>query len=186
MSVQVAKRWFTVAEYNRMGETGILSAEDRVELIEGEIIEMSPIGRRHVACVGRLTNLFSKLLSERAIVWVQNPIVLNDYSEPQPDVALLRRRDDFYERSLPAPDDVLLVVEVADTTLEYDRQIKVPLYARAGIAEVWIVNLMDEQVEVYAQPASGAYQSQRQAGRGRSISSQATLNLTLSVDEILG
>jgi Uma2 family endonuclease len=186
MSVQIAKRWFTVAEYDRMGETGILTEDDRVELVEGEIIEMSPIGRRHAACVGRLTNLFGRLLAERAIVWVQNPVVLNDYSEPQPDVALLRRRDDFYERSLPTPDDVLLVVEVSDTTLEYDRQIKVPLYARAGIAEGWIVNLVDEQIEIYAQPVNDAYQSKREARRGETISSPGAFDLTLRVDEILG
>jgi Uma2 family endonuclease len=186
MSVQIAKHWFTVAEYNRMGETGILKEEDRVELIEGEIIEMSPIGRRHAACVGRLTSLLSRLLTEKAIVWVQNPIVLDDYSEPQPDVALLRRRDDFYERSLPAPADVLLIVEVADTTLEYDRQIKLPLYARAGIAEVWLVNLMDEQVGIYTQPAGGAYQVERQAKRGETINSSVPPNLMLKVDDILG
>jgi Uma2 family endonuclease len=186
MSVQIAKRWFTVAQYNRMGETGILTEDDRVELIEGEIIEMSPIGRRHAACVGRLTNLFGRLLAERAIVWVQNPIVLNDYSEPQPDVALLRRRDDFYERSLPTPDDVLLVVEVADTTLEYDRQIKAPLYARAGIAEVWIVNLMDEKIEIYVQPMNDAYQSKREAKRGETLNSPSAFNVTLDVDDILG
>ena len=186
MSVQVAKRCFTVAEYNRMGEAGILKEDDRVELIEGEIFEMSPIGRRHAACVGRLTNLFSRLLAESVIVWVQNPVVLNDYTEPQPDVALLRRREDFYERSLPAPDDVLLVVAVADTTLEYDRQIKVPLYARAGIREVWVVNLMDEQVEVYTRPADGAYQDVSRRGRGEGINSAAALDLTLNVDEILG
>lgn len=186
MSVQIAKHWFTVAEYNRMGETGILKEDDRVELIEGEIIEMSPIGRRHAACVGRLTNLFSRLLADRAIVWIQNPIVLNDYTEPQPDVALLVRREDFYERSLPAPDDVLLVVEVADTTLEYDRQIKVPLYARALISEVWIVNLSDEQVEVYTRPTDGAYQNVRRHGRGETINSADALGLTLNVDEIFG
>lgn len=186
MSVQIAKHWFTVAEYNRMGETGILTEDDRVELVEGEIIEMSPIGRRHAACVGRLTNLLGRLLAEKAIVWVQNPIVLNDYSEPQPDVALLRRRDDFYENSLPTPDDVLLVVEVADTTVEYDRQIKVPLYARAGIAEVWIVNLVDEQIEIHAQPAGEAYQSKRVARRGETINSPGAFNLTLGVDDILG
>jgi Uma2 family endonuclease len=186
MSVQIAKHWFTVAEYNRMDETGILTEDDRVELIEGEIIEMSPLGRRHAACVGRLTNLFSRLLAESAIVWIQNPIVLDDYSEPQPDVALLRRRDDFYEQSLPTPDDVLLVIEVADTTLEYDRQIKVPLYARSGIAEVWIVNLMDERVEIYTQPANDAYQSQQQAGRGHSLNSSGAFDLKLNVDDVLG
>ncbi len=186
MSVQVAKRWFTVAEYNRMGAAGIFTEDDRVELIEGEIIEMSPIGRRHAACVGRLTNLFSKLLADRAIVWIQNPIVLNDYAEPQPDVALLRRRDDFYERSLPAPGDVLLVVEVADTTLEYDRQIKVPLYARAGTPEVWVVNLPDEQIEVYTRPNGGAYQDVRRHARGEAINSAAAPGLTVTTDEILG
>jgi Uma2 family endonuclease len=186
MSVQIAKRWFTVAQFNRMGETGILTEDDRVELIEGEIIEMSPISRRHAACVDRLIELLSEQLQRKAIIRVQSPIVLNDYSEPQPDVALLRRRDDFYEHSLPTPDDVLLVIEVADTTLEYDRQIKVQLYARAEIAEVWIVNLMDEQIEVYARPANGAYQSSQQAGRGQSINSPNAFDLTLSVNDILG
>lgn len=186
MSVEVAKRSFTVAEYNRMGEAGILREDDRVELIEGEIVEMSPIGRRHAACVDRLTELFSERLQRKVIVRVQSPVVLNDYTEPQPDVALLRRREDFYERSLPSPDDVLLVVEVADTTLEYDRQIKVPLYARAGISEVWVVNLHDEQVEVYTRPADGAYQDVRRHGRGDAIKSADALGLTLNVDEILG
>lgn len=186
MSLQIAKHWFTVAEYDRMGETGILTEDDRVELVEGEIIEMSPIGRRHAACVGRLTDLFGRLLAEKIIVWVQNPIVLNDYSEPQPDVTLLRRRNDFYERSLPTPDDVLLVIEVADTTIEYDRQIKVPLYARAGIAEVWIVNLVDEQIEIYAEPMNDAYQSKREFKRGETINSPSAFNLMMGVDEILG
>lgn len=186
MSVQIAKHWFTVAEYNRMGEAGIFTEDDRVELIEGEIIEMSPIGRRHAACVDRLTELLSERLRRKAIVRVQSPVVLNDYAEPQPDVALLRRRDDFYERSLPAPGDVLLVVEVADTTLEYDRQIKVPLYARAGIPEVWVVNLPDEQVEVHARPAGGAYQDVRRHARGEAVNSAAAPGLTVTVDEILG
>jgi Uma2 family endonuclease len=186
MSVQIAKHWFTVAEYDRMGETGILSKDDRVELIEGEIFEMSPIGRRHAACVDRLTELFSEKLQRKAIIRIQSPIVLNDYSEPQPDVALLKRRADFYEQSLPLPADVLLLVEVADTTLESDRQIKVPLYARAGIAEAWVVNLTDEQIEVYTQPANGVYQSQQHFKRGETITVSGSLNLSLSVEEILG
>jgi Uma2 family endonuclease len=186
MSVQIAKRCFTVAEYNRMGEIGILTEDDRVELIEGEIVEMSPIGRRHAACVDRLTELFSERLQRKVIVRVQSPVVLNDYAEPQPDVALLRRREDFYERALPAPGDVLLIIEVADTTLDYDRQIKVPLYARAGISEVWVVSLVDEQVEVYTRPADGAYRNVSRHGRGEAINSTDALNLTVSVDEILG
>jgi Uma2 family endonuclease len=186
MSVQIAKRWFTVAEYDRMGETGILTEDDRVELVEGEIIEMSPIGERHAACVDKLSELFREQLQRKAIVRVQNPIQLGSFSEPQPDVALLKRRDDFYRRSHPMADDVLLVVEVAETTIEYDRQIKVPLYARAGIAEVWIVNLVDEQIEIYAQPAGDAYQSRREVRRGEIINSPSALNLSLGVDEILG
>lgn len=186
MSVQIAKRCFTVAQYNRMGEAGILTEDDRVELIEGEIIEMSPIGERHAACVDVLAELFREQLQRKAIIRVQNPIQLGNYSEPQPDVTLLKRRDDFYRRAHPTAADVLLIVEVADTTLDYDRQIKVPLYARAGIAEVWIVNLMDEQVEVYAQPVNGAYQSQRHAGRGETINSPSAFNLTLHVEDILG
>jgi Uma2 family endonuclease len=186
MSVQIAKRWFTVAEYDRMGETGILTEDDRVELVEGEIIEMSPIGRHHAACVDALSELFREQLQRRVIVRVQNPIQLGSFSEPQPDVALLKRRDDFYRRAHPTPDDVLLVVEVADSTIEYDRQIKVPLYARAGIAEVWLVNLVDEQIETYAQPVNDAYQSRREAGRGETISSPTAFDVTLSVDDILG
>lgn len=186
MSVQVTRRLFTVAEYNRMGEVGILTEDVRVELIEGQIVDTSLTGRRHAACVDRLTELLSERLRRRAIVRVQSPIVLNDYTEPQPDVALLRRREDFYERSLPVPDDVLLIIEVADTTLEYDRQIKVPLYARAGISEVWTINLSDGQVEVYTQPAEGAYRNVRRYGRGEAINSTDAAGLTLSVDEILG
>jgi Uma2 family endonuclease len=186
MSVQIARHWFTVAEYNRMGETGIFSEDNRVELIEGEIFEMSPIGKRHAACVDALAELFREQLQRKVIVRVQNPIQLGNYSEPQPDAALLKRRDDFYRHAHPTSDDILLIVEVSDTTLEYDRQIKVPLYARAGIAEVWIVNLMDEQIEIHSQPANGAYQHQRQAGRGETINSPGTFNLTLSVDDILG
>lgn len=186
MSVQIAKRWFTVAEYDRMGETGILTEDDRVELVEGEIIEMSPIGERHAACVDALAELFREQLQRRVIVRVQNPIQLGSFSEPQPDVALLKRRADFYRRAHPTPDDVLLVVEVAETTIEYDRQIKVPLYARAGIAEVWIVNLVDEQIEIYAQPAGDAYQSRREARRGETIESPTAFDVTLRVDDILG
>ena len=185
MSVQIAKHWFTVAEYNRMGEAGILE-DARVELIEGQVVDTSPIGRRHAACVDRLTELLSERFRRKAIVRVQSPIVLNDYAEPQPDVALLRRRDDFYERALPAPGDVLLIVEVADTTLEYDRQIKVPLYARAAVPEVWVVNISDEQVEVYTRPAGGAYQDVRRHGRGEAINSGAAPGLTVAVEEILG
>lgn len=186
MSVQIARHSFTVAEYERMGEAGVLSPDDRVELIEGEIIEMSPIGERHAACVARLTYILTLRLQGRAVIWAQNPLRLNDYSEPQPDVAVLRQRDDFYAQAHPTPADVLLLIEVSDTTLDYDRQIKTPLYARAGVPEVWLVNLADERVETYADPSGGAYQQTGHASRGEEVEARGVAALRLSVTEILG
>jgi Uma2 family endonuclease len=186
MSVEIAKHFFTVAEYERMSEVGIFKDADRVELIEGEIVEMSPIGKRHAACVARLTQFLIQSLQGRAVVWVQNPVRLDDFSEPQPDVAVLKPRADFYGQALPTPEDVLLLIEVSDTTLEYDRQIKVPLCARAGIPEVWIVNLADERIETYAELAGGAYQTSANAARGEEVQARGVASLRLSVAEVLG
>lgn len=186
MSVQVAKRYFNVAEYYRMTEAGILSEDDRVELIEGEILETSPIGSRHSACVNRLNMLLIRQAGQDTIVSVQNPIRLDEYSEPQPDVALLRSREDFYAEGHPTPSDVLIVIEVAGTSVEYDRDVKVPLYARAGIAEVWLINLPQDRIEIYAEPQNGAYGELRQATRGESIASRIIPALKLGVDAVLG
>lgn len=169
-----------------MAAAGVLSEDDRVELIEGEIIEMSPIGSRHAACVGRLSKLLERLAGDHAIVWVQNPVQIDDYSEPVPDATLLRQRDDFYARAKPVPADVLLLVEVSDSALKYDREIKVPLYARAGVPEVWLVNLQDEVVEVYAHPTAGTYQETRLVGRGASLTATTVPALTLEADSVLG
>src|ERR1700758_654902 len=174
MSIRVERRYFNVTEYNLMGERGILSEDDRVELIEGEILKMSPIGSRHAACVDRLNLLLVRLASQRAIIRVQNPIQLSDYSEPQPDVALLKPRNDFYAEGHPLPADVLLGVEVADTSLESDKYVKLPLYARADIAEVWIVNLLENIVEVYTDPVGDLYKQIRTAKRGESLTLQST------------
>lgn len=186
MSVQIARRHFNVSEFYRMAEAGIFLEDDRVELVRGEIVEMSPIGSRHAACVGRLTELFSRQSRQKFIVWVQNPIRLDESSEPEPDVVLLNRRSDFYAGGHPAPEDVLLVVEVADTSAEYDRTVKTPLYAQAGIPEVWLVDLTEDAVEVYAEPVNGAYQAFRQAKRGDSLTAQSVSGLTLRMDAILG
>lgn len=142
---------FTVDEYEQMIETGVLTEDDRVELIRGEIVEKMPIGDRHAACVNRSTRLFVRLLGDRAIVAIQNPIRL-DGSEPEPDVAILRPRDDFYASGKPAAADVLLLIEVADTSLAFDRETKRALYAAAGIAEYWILNLLDESLEIHRGP----------------------------------
>lgn len=186
MSVQIDRRVFSVDDYYRMVEVGLLREDERVELIEGEVIKMSPIGSRHAACVARLTKLFSRLTGDGAIVWVQNPIRLDDFSEPQPDVALLKPRADFYSRAHPAAADVLLIVEVADTTIGYDRQVKVPLHARAGVPEVWVVDLVGEAVETYAQPREGAYGLNNRAARGEAVGGEMFVGDGLTAEAILG
>jgi len=186
MTIQVMRRLFTAAEYYAMAEAGILSEDDRVELIEGEVVQMSPIGSRHAACVARFSMLLPIRVGQLAIVWVQNPIRLDDYSEPEPDVCLLLPRDDFYAQGHPTPADVLLVVEVADTTQRYDRNVKMPLYARAGIPEAWLVDLVEEAVYVYSRPSDGVYQEVRRLQRGEPLSPQMLPHVTLSVDAILG
>ncbi len=186
MAVQLLRHRFTVEDYNRMGQAGILSEDDRVELIDGEIIVMTPIGSPHAGKVNRLNHLFAPRLRGRAIVTVQNPIVMPPDSEPQPDLALLRLRADFYEHSHPGPEDIILLIEVSDTSLVYDRTVKLPLYARAGIREVWIVDLAAESVEVHQEPVAGAYRSVQRFTRGQAFAPQAFPDLRLSVDEIFG
>jgi Uma2 family endonuclease len=186
MSVQYEKRYFNVVEYYRMAEAGVLSPDDRVELIEGEIVKMSPIGSRHAACVRRLDVSLNLQASELAQVSVQNPVRLNNFSEPEPDIALLKPRDDFYAESHPISADVLLIIEVADSSVGYDRSIKLPLYALAGIPQVLIVNMPGEVIESYAEPVNGVYQKFMRAQRGESIEIILLPNLTLSVDVVLG
>jgi Uma2 family endonuclease len=169
-----------------MGQFGIFPGDTRVELVCGEIIDMSPIGERHAACVATLTQLITLRLRLSVLVWAQNPIVLDDYSEPQPDLAILKPRADNYRTSKPTPGDVLLVIEVSDTTLEYDQKVKVPLYARAGIPETWLVNLPEERIEVYSDPAGGEYQAARPYARGRRLQSHTLASLRLSVSKVLG
>ncbi|MDQ3686896.1 MAG: Uma2 family endonuclease [Acidobacteriota bacterium] len=188
MSVQIARRHFNITEYYRMAAAGVLSENDRVELIEGEIVEMNPIGSRHAACVGRLTEILGRLVSGKAIVWVQNPVQINDYSELLPDVALLKRRDDFYAQANPQPADVLLIIEVADSSVEYDREIKIPLYAQAGIPEMWLVNLPKDTIEIYTQPLGESYREIRLVKRGESLASKRipSIELIINVDSVLG
>lgn len=186
MSVKLLKRLFTVKEYHQMVDAGILNEDDRVELIAGEIIRMSPIGRRHAACVKCLNKLLSQRLGDRALVSVQDPVQLDNYSEPEPDLALLAPRADFYESGHPQPDDILLVIEVADTTVESDRDVKIPNYAQSGICEVWLVNINEQCVEVYLIPAPNGYRNVQKFYRGQSLSPQAFPDVNLTVDEILG
>jgi len=177
------KRLFTVSEYHSMAETGILSEDDRVELIEGEIYRMAPIGSRHAGCVNRLVHLFQGL---KAILSPQNPLQLDDHSEPEPDLALLRHREDFYATAHPTPEDVLLLVEVADTSIGFDRRVKIPLYARNGIPEVWLVDLVQGAVDIHRQPSLSGYRDVRRLRNDDRISPLAFPRLEHSASDILG
>jgi Uma2 family endonuclease len=162
MSALMEEDWLprhriTVDEYYRMAEVGLLAPDARVELIEGEIIDMPPIGSSHGGVVNRLNRLLVQAIGDRAIVSVQNPVRLSRSSEPQPDLAVLRPRADFYEAAHPNPPDTLLIIEVSQTTFRYDRQIKVPLYARNGVPEVWLIELPAGRIHFFRSPADGQY-----------------------------
>src|SRR6266498_3300178 len=166
MSVRLLKGPFTVDDYHRLAELGILGEDDRVELLDGQIVEMTPIGPDHAGCVDALNRLLSRLVGDTGIVRVQNPLVLSSEWEPQPDLVVLRPRADGYRKAHPGPEDVLLVIEVADTSLESDREVKLPRYAVAGIPEVWLVALANDRIEVYRQPAPDGYREVRTLSRG--------------------
>jgi len=179
------KRLFTVADYYRMAEVGILRPDERVELIEGEIIQMSPIGSLHGGTVNRLNALLGRLVGPQAIVSVQNPVHLDDYSEPEPDVALLKPRADYYTTSHPTPSDILLLLEVSDTTVLRDKREKLPLYARSAIPSVWIVDLAQRAIHVHADPADGHYQVSTLQRLGQALDIPGVPGATITVDAIL-
>jgi Uma2 family endonuclease len=157
MPVALRTRRFTVDEYYRMAQVGILSEQDRVELIDGEVLPMSPIGSRHSATVDRVNHAFNSRLSGRAIVRVQGPVRLDLYTEPEPDILLLRPRADFYASGHPGPADVLLIVEVADSSIGYDRDVKAYIYARSGVPEYWLLDLNENVLIRHASPDGGTY-----------------------------
>jgi len=181
----LAAHRFTVDEYHRMGQAGVFPEDHRVELIDGQVVEMTPIGDRHAACVRRLSRLFARHLLEVAVFDVQNPVVLSPHDAPQPDITLLKLRPDGYPTH-PRAADLLLVVEVADTTLVYDREVKVPLYAQAGIPEVWLVDLPADRLEVYREPSAGTYTRTSVVSRGDTVTALQFPTVTLSADDILG
>lgn len=184
--ILVRRRRFTVDEYYRMAEAGVLHEDDRVELIDGEVISMSPIGNRHGAAVDRLTELLVLRLAPRATVKVQNPLRIDQHSEPQPDLVVARRREDFYAAGHPRPDDTLLVVEVGDTSARFDRVVKAPLYARSGVPEVWLVDVVADEVRVLRAPGPEGYTDDAVKRRGEVISPGAFPDLVLRVDDVLG
>jgi Uma2 family endonuclease len=187
MSELLTRHRFTVEEYHRMGEVGILQEDRRHELIAGDIVVREPIGAYHAGTVDRLNRLWTSRLGDRAIVRVQNPVQFpRDDSELQPDIMLLRPREDFYTTRHPDTADVLLLIEVADTSLRLDRRIKIPLYARAGVREVWLVDLTTARLEVHREPLGDRYSNVRILSRGERVSPEAFPDLSLDVAEIVG
>ena len=177
---------FTVDEFARMGEAGIFTEDDRVELIDGEILEMTPIGPPHAGLVSRLTELIVTRVAGRAHVSIQNPVRLDPHTEPQPDLVVARRRKESYTDRHPEPDDILLVIEVADSSLRYDRTEKAPRYGRAGIPETWIVDVDATAVTVHTDPGPGGYATRRVLRRGDEVAAGSLAGLGFSVDEIFG
>ena len=187
MAVMRKRRHFTLEEYHRMGEAGILDEDERVELIEGEIVEMTPIGWLHASVVARINKLFGKHFGERAIVWVQNPLALpRQVSEFQPDLALLKPRPDFYRDKQVEPGDAFLVVEVMDSSVAHDRRVKLPIYARGGVPEVWLVDVNKGTVEVHRRPAAAGYRDRRVIDRAGTIAPLAFSRTALAVRDMIG
>jgi Uma2 family endonuclease len=180
------RRRFTVEEYERMGEVGIFDPADRVELLDGEIVTMSPIGPKYAGVVNRIAACLFRSLDDRATVIVQNPLRLLPRSEPQPDLVVARFRRDFYQSAHPTAEDVLLVIEVADSSLRTDRAVKLPIYARQGIGEVWIVDLAADVVHVHTDPVHGAYREVCTVRSGETLKPRMVPDLELTIGEILG
>lgn len=186
MAVDVERIHFTLDKYEKMIETGILGEDDHVELIRGEIVKMTPIGLRHAACVARLAKLLERKVGDVALIWPQNPVQIGDHSMPEPDVALLRPSADYYTSARPTERDVLLLIEVADSSVARDKAMKVPLYAEAEVQELWIVNLVKNVIEVYSGPSGGTYRQVRRARRGDTLPLPGGLGASVNVNEVLG
>lgn len=187
MAVTLERHPIDTDAYHRMIETGILTEDDQVELIHGEIIMKPPVGRLHTATVDRISNLLYSVINDESIVRVRSPIVVPTDSEPEPDITLLKPRADFYADQAARPDDVLLVIEVAHTTWDTDYEIKRPLYASAGIPELWLVNINKHEIEVHRTPAPGTYKSINILQSGDTVALPVPgVEVTVEVDELLG
>lgn len=184
MAVKLKRRLLSVEDYHLMGKVGILN-EKGIELINGEIIEMSPIGSKHAAIVEKIKDLLVIFLHKKAIVRVQNPIFTNKFSEPEPDLAIVKFRTDYYIDHHPKPEETFLVIEIADSSLEYDREVKLPIYALAGIPEFWIINLKDKQIEIYTVPSDNIYKEKKLATLEDVVIANS-IDFSLAVRDVLG
>ncbi len=185
ISPVLERKTFTSDEVHRMMEIGILPEESGWELINGEIIHRMTIGSKHVGAIIRFTKLLEKLIGEEVLVSTQNPIKINQRNEPEPDIAILKMREDFYSENLPTPSDVLLVIEISYSTIRFDKEIKKQIYAKAGIAEYWLVNLEENTLETYSKPKGENYFEMKVYERGEIISSKHIEKLKLNVSDII-
>ena len=186
MQVEVTKKVFTVEEYYRMGEVGIIGPEERTELIEGEIITMSPPGNRHIGACNRANTLFTEALGRRVIVSVQNPLLLDEHNEPQPDIIVLKPIPDFYASRRATPKDASLVIDVAVSSLAFDRKVKLPHYARCGVPEVWIEDLNHDLLLVFRDPSGSEYKTSLALRKGEKVSPVAFPETVFNVGDLLG
>lgn len=184
MHTTTGKKLLTSAEYIQLIEQGVLTESDRVELIEGEVVEKMTVGTRHVGRVSRLIHLFTGRFGDRVTVSAQSPILLTDVSMPEPDLVILNVRDDFYETRYATPDDILLMVEVADSSLAFDRLRKARIYAAAAVNEYWLINLRDDVLEVYRQPTPQGYASVTTLRRGDRVALAAFPEIELAVEDL--
>lgn len=180
------RKRFRTDEVYQMVEAGILPEESGWELIHGEIIHRMTIGSRHASIVRKLEKYLERNFGDFVMISGQNPIHIDEHNEPEPDIALLKPRDDFYAESHPAPEDVLLVIEVSDSTVDFDREVKKAIYAEAGIKEFWLINLKETTVETFSNPSNGTYYQMRIFGRGETVQTKNIEGISLEVSEIFG
>jgi Uma2 family endonuclease len=186
MPVEISRRRFTVDDYHRMVDAGILCENDRVELIDGEVVAMTPVGPRHNACVDRANKAFLIAVGDTAIIRTQGSVRLNDFTEPEPDIVLLRPRADFYGSAHPGPPDILLIVEIAESSLSYDVSVKARLYAETGVSEYWLADLGNGVLRCYADPAHDGYRKMREFHRGARVTPWLLPNVLLRVEDLIG
>lgn len=186
MTALPARKIFTVQEYHKMINAGVFAGNSNYELIEGEIVKKMTQGNYHISCINRLNMLFAPLLAGKAIVSVQNAVIIGGISEPEPDVTLLKLRQDFYVAGKATAEDVLLLVEVSDSTVRYDRSVKLRLYAEAEIVEVWLVNLPRQVLEVYTEPENGKYKIVKKYDKTQTVAPKLLPEIKLKVSDIIG
>ncbi|WP_069791675.1 Uma2 family endonuclease [Cyanobacterium sp. IPPAS B-1200] len=183
--LNLPRKKFAIEEYHQIITSGVLKEDYLIELINGEIFEISPVGFKHASCVKKINYLFAEKLGSKVIIGVQDPIKLNNNSEPQPDIVLLKPRKDFYANDHPTVEDIFLLIEVADSSIDYDRTFKIPIYAENKVREVWLVDLNQNLLEIYQNPQKNYYQNITKLSSEDSLTLSQPEPITIRLDRIL-